>query len=145
MGQRSIKVYYPDPDTGSLVMGFHGSTPAQVTGVQVLLERIAKLLTTRVSSNLFNPELGSAIGQKQTLTQDNTLALQVLIHSAVDAVSNQIQVEQDDQSQSGTPLTPEQQLLSLEVSSIVQGADPTAWYVEVLVITGANETYFLTV
>jgi len=123
-------------------MGFQNGGPSQVSGVQVLLERVAKLLTTELGSNSFNPELGSQIGRKQTLTQDNSLELQVLIHSAVDNVSNQIQIEQGD---SAAPLTPDQKLLSLEVSSILRGTDPTTWYVEVLVITGANETYFLTV
>lgn len=142
MGQRSVKIFYPDPDTGSLIMGFNSAAPAQVTGVQVLLERIAKLLTTKVGSNLFSPEQGSALGQKQTFTSDNAVEVQIMVYSAVASVSEQIQREQYE---STTALTPDQKLLSLEVSNIVQGSDPSTWYVEVLVVTGANETYFLTV
>ena len=142
MSQRTVRTTYVDSTTGVLRIGFVNGGPEQLTGVQVLLERVAKLLTTKIGSNLFSPTLGSPIGNKQAITTNADMQLQILIGSAVEGVATQIQTEQ---TASDVTLGPEQKLLSLEVSNIVKGTDPSTWYVEVLVITSTNEAYFLTV
>jgi hypothetical protein len=139
--KRSIKIYYADPVTGILAMKFSNGVPGQVSGVQLLLDKIIKLIRTDTGSNLYSPALGASLGKRQALTTDNGLQVQILINAAVENIAKQVLAEQVE----NTNLDPAQQLASLEVSNIVTGADPTSWYIELLVLTGANETYFLTV
>lgn len=147
MPKRSIQIYTVNANTGVLEMGFLGNAPAQCAGVQVLLERIAKLLRTDMTSNLFNPEIGSSLGSRGLLTSDDGMTLQVIVQTSVQAVRDFIITEQTFPTGAdvGVTLTPDQTLQDLQVSSIIQGEDPTTWYVELLVITASNETFFLTV
>lgn len=141
---RSIQIYYPDPVTGALQMQFFNGTIEQVSGVQVLLNRISKLLMTKSGTNYFSPESGSALGDKRTVSFSDQVQFELVAHDAVSSIETQIINEQT--LDNGVALTPDQQLESLTISNIYQDpTDPTGWYLELLVHTLANQSYFITV
>lgn len=139
---RSIKIYYPNETTGSLEMKFKLAMPEQITGVSLLLEKIAKLLKTKLQSNVFSPTYGCTIGDKKTLTFSNPMEIELAAEISVRAVQDLIISEQANQ----LSLVDEQQLDKLEISQIFKSEeDPTLWHIEVLVYTISNQTFFLTV
>ncbi len=123
-------------------MRFSSGVPEPVTGVEILLERVAKLLLTSVSSNVFTPSHGTAIGDKTTMTFSNPVQVELAINSAVEAAQETILAEQLELDN-----VPDEQLLDrLEISQIFKSAqDPTVWHVEILVHTKQNQTFYLTV
>lgn len=143
--KRSLKVYYPNSTTGILEMRFSGTMPEVASNVDVLLEKVTKLLLTALGSNRFNPELGSGIGNKTSLSFNlNQAQVELIIHQAVSDVEKLVLGEQ---SLDGTTnLLPEQTLEKLELSQVLQySEDPTTYYAEVIVHTKGNQLYFLTI
>jgi len=139
---RSIKIYYINEDTGSLDMKLSSTMPEQVYGISLLLEKIAKLLKTKVHSNLFNPGYGCQIGDKTTLTFNNPIEIELAAEVSVKAVQDTILSEQENL----TGLTLDQQLNKLEISQIFKSnEDPTLWHIEVIVHTTSNQRFFLTI
>ena len=140
--QRSIRVFYPNATTGTLETRLASGMPEQAFGVTMLLEKVAKLLYTQTNSNFFSPELGSPIGNKQVGSTTDKLQVELMLHNSIQSIAAQIINEQTTE---GTNIDPEQQLVSLDISNIYQSDDTTAWYVEVIVRTATNQTYFITV
>ena len=140
--KRSINIYNINPLTGLLEVKFSDISPQQILGVQVLLEKIAKLLYTAAESNFFSPALGSAIGNKYAMNSADRMLMEIALHDGVKQVEEQLLAEQALDS---TDLDPEQTLVSLEISNIFQGEDLTQWSVEVIVRTEVNQTFFITV
>jgi hypothetical protein len=142
---RSIKLYYPNTRTGILEMKFHTGIPEQTSGVDLLLEKIVKLLLTKVGSNKFNPELGSIIGSRENLTINTDSArIEIIVHQAVEQVQEMILAEQ---SAVGLDKYSKNELLdSMQISNIVVSeTDPTMVLAEVQVLTRGNQTYIVTV
>jgi hypothetical protein len=140
--QRSIRIFYTNPITGLLDTRLADTSPEQILGVQLLLEKVAKLLFTATNSNFFSPELGSAIGNRYSINNSDRMLMEIALHDGVKSVETQLLAEQ---AAEGTNLDPEQTLVSLEISNIFQGDDLTQWYVEVIVRTQMNQSFFLTV
>lgn len=140
---KTLSFFYPDPITGMLKMGFNKG-PQIISGVQILLDKIAYLLQTNVGSNYFTPLIGCVLAQQSKLTgspKDET-ELKLVVYSAIKAVESMIMTEQ-----ALTPdLPPDEQLISLELSDLLQDPDdPTSYLVEVIVNTVSNQSYYLTV
>ena len=139
---RSIKIYSTSVSTGLMEMtGLAGT----VNNEQVLLEKIAKLLNTDIGSNVFSPELGSPVGNKKALSAENGSGqLELILHEAVQNVQNLILQEQVNE---GTDNMKSNQILDhMDVSRIYQdAADPTVFYVEVLVYTTSGNVFIATV
>jgi hypothetical protein len=138
---RSLRIYYPN-SSGVLEMRMTNNVPEQASDVQILLERITKLLQTRVGSNFFSPTAGCAIGAKNSFASSDAAQFEIILHDAVKKVETYIINEQLTDSQT---LTADQKLESLEISNIFQDADPTGWLVEIIVHTLANQDFFITV
>jgi hypothetical protein len=141
---RSIKIYNVDPHTGLYQMSATGLL-GQVSGSDVLLQKVAKLINTAIGSNQFSPTLGSAIGNKTALTFNTDMGrVEVLIHQAIEDVQNSIIKEQTEDGTTG--MTGDQILDRLEVSQILQdAADPTVFYAEILVYTTDGSVFLTTV
>ena len=139
---RTIKIYNTDVNTGLMEMtGIAGTANNE----EVLLEKIAKLLNTDIGSNVFSPELGSPVGNKKALSAENGSGqLEIILHEGVQNVQNLILKEQSEEGTAG--MKSNQILDHLEVSRIYQdAADPTVFYVEVLVYTTSGNVYIATV
>jgi hypothetical protein len=144
---RSLQVYYPDPVTGVLIMGFPTSKPASITGSQLLLQNIVLFLRTRPGSDAYNTARGSVLGDTMTmakaLNDDNQL--RVLITDAVAQCQSFIIDQQQTQQNNGITLAPEETLESLEVNDVYRGDDPTVIYVQILVTTAGSQQFIVTV
>lgn len=142
---RSLKVYYPDAQTGVLKMRLSNLHPEQCLMEQVLLEKITKLLLTRVGSNRYNQDYGTGLGNKNSWGNSLTRPqVELMIHQAVTDVERIILNEQSTENNSS--MTPEQILSKLEISQILQDSeDPTVYYAEVIVYTSGNQTFIITV
>ena len=140
--KRTLRIFYTDPITGLLETKLTDGYMEQSFGVNVLLEKVAKLLYTSAQSNYFSPSLGSPIGSKMTMNVADKIRIELVLHDGIKQIESQIL---DEQATEGADLDPEQQLVSLEISNIYQGEDPTAWYIEVIVRTAANQSFFVTV
>lgn len=137
---KSLSVFYIDADN-KLVPGFkNNGIPKRISDVQVLLEKIAKLLMTRVSSNVFSPKAGFRVNVGGLVADD--VELRVSMHNAISELQQYLLAEQSLSAN----LTNEQTLVKLEISQLlVDEVDPTKVMVEVLVKTKANQTFFVTV
>ena len=144
---RTIQVYEPDSDTGILDMKFPTGAPAEISGVQTLLQKIVLFLRTRPGSDAYSPSRGSILGDPAALSRalGNISQLRVLITDAVDRCQNYIIEQQALQREQGQYVSPDATLTLLEVNNIYQGDDPTSILVEILVYTEGNKQYFLTV
>ena len=139
---KTLSIYYPDPDTGYLRMGFNGGANA-ITGVQVLLDKVALLLLNRIGSSVFTPSKGSELADRTNVYGDakDDAELKLSIYSAIKKVESTILADQ------ATVTTPDdEKLVSLEISDITQDStDLTIYYVEVIVNTATNQSYYVTV
>lgn len=144
---RTIQVYYPDPVTGVLTMKFKNDAVSETTGVRALLQAVTFYLLTDPGSNVFNTTIGTVMGNRNSLTRASVspTQLRILVIDAVEKAQAAIMAEQALGRQNGIKLTPDETLVKLELSDIYQGDDPSSIFVEILVYTEGNKTYFLTV
>lgn len=144
---RTLQVFQPNATTGVLEMKFPTNAASEVHGVQALLQSITLYLKTKPGSDAFNPDRGSILGDPDRLakTITNPTQLRVLISDAVTRCQAFILSEQAKQREGGAVLEEEYTLSQLELNNIYQDTDPTIIFVELLVYTEGNKTYFLTV
>lgn len=136
---KSLSIFYVDPVTNKLVAGFRNNIPKKITNIQVLLEKIAKLLMTQVSSNRFTPKAGFRVNIGGLVSGD--VELRVSMHNAVAELERYLLSEQATAN-----FTDEQTLVKLEISQLITDPDnPTGILLEVLVKTKTNQTFFVTV
>jgi hypothetical protein len=136
---KSLSIFYIDPATNKLVAGFQNNIPKKISNIQVLLEKIAKLLMTRVSSNRFTPKAGFRVNVGSLVSDD--VELRVSMHNAVSELEQFLLSEQATAN-----FTNEQTLVKLEISQMITDPDdPSRILLEVLVKTKANQTFFVTV
>lgn len=144
---RTLQVYQPNKTTGVLEMRFPTNTASEVHGVQALLQSIVLYLKTKPNSDAFSPNKGSILGDPERLSKaiTNPTQLRVLVNDAIMRCQEFIMTEQQKQKEGGAVLEDEYTLNQLEINNIYQGADPTTIFIELLVYTEGNKTYFLTV
>lgn len=140
---KSLSIFYPDEDTGALRMGFKNSKFRKTDDVQVLLDKVAKLLLTRKGSNSFLPSSGSELTSLHSSAfGPDDPEIKVIVHSTIADVEKTLLDEQALE-----PSTPDtQKLLGLEISNLeVAADDPTKLMVEIIVHTEARQSFFITV
>lgn len=139
---RTIEQFYPDPLTGKMKPGFFVGVKA-ATGVQALLQKIARLILLAPGTNFYNPELGNifatSIGGNQSADETE---LKIKFQQGLIEIENKIKEEQGIE----VNLVDEEKLLKLEMARFWRDpSDYTVIEIDVLVTTVANETYILKV
>jgi hypothetical protein len=136
----SLDVIKVDSVTGKVTFSV-GNSPSVTTKAKVLLDKITLALLTSLGESLFNPNLGCFITSFRSQNSTDLLSLYALISTNLNTIQNNILATQSDQATST-----DQRLLSLKLNDVYRDSyDPTAIYVEVLVVTENNEEYILTV
>jgi phage baseplate assembly protein W len=132
---RDINLLYTGTDNRTK-KGFNSSIK-KITGVQVLLQKIAKLLLTQIGSDLFSPSAGTNI--KNTMIDPSVTEDQMTsyVNIAVSQVEDSIMREQVN-----LILDDEERLTRMDLQS-VKKTNNSDWEIEVLVVTSLNDTYLV--
>jgi hypothetical protein len=139
---RSIEQFHADPNTGRMKAGFVAGVRT-VTGVQALLQKVARLILTVKGSNYFDPAIGnvfaSSIGGVQS-HNDGDLKMKFQLG----LIEIQDTIFQDQSAEAN--LEVEEKLKELRMVGFKRDpADFTNVEIDVLVITEANQNYILRV
>jgi len=139
---KSLSIYFVDEETGLLRSGLRDKKPRRISNESVLLEKIIKILLTKLNSNLFSPEVGSEFatipGNTQNITLDHVTTV---VQLGISDVESSVITEQQDQL-----LPDSQKLLELNLINVEQNpSDPTTFHVTLEVINEENKEYRFTI
>ena len=141
MPATDLGVLYVDNDN-NVQFGFNNfNSPETITGTPSLIQQIIIRLFTATGSDAYNPDLGSylytLIGSN--LSSDKIPQMKTSIALAVDSVKTAfIQEQASDQS-----LLDNEKLSDIIVDSIKDRAVEGRWYIDLIIVTKANEMFYV--
>lgn len=136
--KRDIRLFYTSAQDDRTNSGFGNAPITHVSGVYLLLQKVAKFLKTSIGSNTYNEELGCDL--KNFLLSGVKLeedSFATYINIALDQVQTYI-----INKQAGKIIQPEERLVSLELGNIQLNNNGSAEIV-VYVTNAKNNTYLV--
>ena len=139
MKKRDIEIFY-ETDSGRIHPGF-GFAPKRITGVRTLLQKVAKLLLTKLGTNTYAPQSGCDLQtfllSGEVLDEDS---FSTYINIALQQVEEYIISQQINET-----LEDEERLLELSIQTVTYDVSSRSFIAEVLVLNAKNDTYLVRV
>ena len=135
--KKDIKIVFDENDVTT--PGFNTKVTLVATGIENLLQKISKLLLTRIGSDVFSPDNGTNIQMLLSSDPSNLPEITSLVNLSIAQAEDTILKDQADKK-----LEDEERLIGLELINI-SSIGQSDWFVEVYVKNAKNETYIIRV
>lgn len=115
--------------------GFQYNNTITITGLQVLLQKITKLILTQVGTDLFSVNTGTNITTLLANSPDSNAKMSSYVSMALSQVEDTIKTEQ-----AAEDLEDEERLVSIDLQEVIK-LNASDWAIEAFVTNAKNESY----
>lgn len=138
---KTLSIYFVDANTGLLRCGLRDKKARKITDENLLVEKVIKLLFTKLNSSFFSPEIGSEfsslVGKSRSLEFENIVTT---VQLSVTDVETYIKDEQKELNLPNNQILRELKLLGIEQNP----HDATSFFIQLAVITEATKQFNFT-